>query len=287
MLAPLWKWRACGFASWPIWNNWPPSLLVWKPARLRVRQARRQPGQHPDKPPPRSRAKKKSDLRPPVAEASSAKVTRSNSVRFDAAESIAALPRRPASEAAGARSPENASPFVNETTVAAVEPGVAIADATAVNLTPAITLIANLTPDLSASPAPQAELSLEQVNSWWRQATSELDDITGVAGAAFERIAIIAPNRLAVYFSEAYNTQKEMCVRPERKLRLEQVLARVAGRPFQLEFHTGSSVGASSAKASPTTPAPATRQQRMQERRRHPFVREAMQMFDADITRLD
>lgn len=130
--------------------------------------------------------------------------------------------------------------------------------------------------------ATSADFTLVEANEWWRQAMSDLGDMTGDAGSFYSRLAILAPNRLAVFFTEAYNTQKEMCARPERKLRLEQALSRVAGRPFQLEFRIAPGEGAVVQRS-----APATRLQRMRERQRHPFVREAMQMFDADITRVD
>ena len=58
--------------------------------------------------------------------------------------------------------------------------------------------------------------------------------MTGEFARTADSAAITGPNTLVVTFSHRYNLQKEFCERPERKLKIEQALERVAGQKVVL-----------------------------------------------------
>lgn len=101
--------------------------------------------------------------------------------------------------------------------------------------------------------------------------------------AAFaSAVAISAPNRLVATFKEAYTLQKESCERTDRKVRIEEALSQVAGRPMRLDFV----VASGGDRPEPRAPQK-SRAQRMRETERHPRVAQAMELFDAEVLRID
>ena len=124
------------------------------------------------------------------------------------------------------------------------------------------------------------EDSAEQI---WRQALQSLGDVTADLGTCYERVAISAPNRLVVSFKAGYTLQKESCERPERKSRLESTLSEIMGQTMRIDLELLSD-------DKETKPAVATvksRTQQVQEAQKQPFVRQALELFEAEILRVD
>jgi len=97
-------------------------------------------------------------------------------------------------------------------------------------------------------------------------------------------IAISGPNSLAVLFPQQYTYQKSACERPDRKSRLEEAVSNAAKRTIRLDFKVGNETQAK--EAAPVAPPASTLAQKAQRRRekeRHPLVRQAMELFEADI----
>ena len=91
------------------------------------------------------------------------------------------------------------------------------------------------------------------------------------------------PNRLVACFRAGYTQNKEYCERPERRSKLESALSQVSGRTIRLDLELISGDAPAAPKAAPVQ----TNLQRMQERRRHPLVRQAIEMFDGEVIRVD
>lgn len=128
-------------------------------------------------------------------------------------------------------------------------------------------------------------LTAENVQSVWRQALERLTGLTAEYAKAAQSVAISAPNRLVVVFPENYNFQKQQCERPESKQKIEEALKSIIGMPVALGMEA-------SAPATQEVPSEAprrapSRQQRIAEIRSHPWVSEAIHLFDAEILKAD
>ena len=146
------------------------------------------------------------------------------------------------------------------------------------------------TENLAASPPARvdsqvsaSDITAGTVDSIWQQAIAEIEDMTADYAGYSDRVAISAPNRLVVSFKSRYTLQKESCERPERKARIEQALQTVTGRSVRVDFEVLPDEGGGKARPQPVL----TMRQRMREREKHPLVKEAIDMFEAEITRLE
>jgi hypothetical protein len=98
----------------------------------------------------------------------------------------------------------------------------------------------------------------------------------------YDSLAIPAPNVLVVGLKATYN--KEWCERADVKRKLEQTLAKLAGRSIRIDF----------AVAEHSVPQPVVRRaasrnqaQRIREIERHPLVQEAVALFEAEIMQVE
>jgi len=141
--------------------------------------------------------------------------------------------------------------------------------------------------ELASRPAPVApspELPLEpsHVAQIWQQVLSRLEDMTGDFASSATSVAISAPNTLVVGFPAPYTLQKESCERPERKDKIEFLLAEITGQKVRIQFQMLPG-------EAPTTPKPATKSNRQKKRdlEQEPLVRQAMDVFDAEMIRIE
>ncbi len=95
-----------------------------------------------------------------------------------------------------------------------------------------------------------------------------------------DRVAIAAPNRLVASFKANYTLQKESCEKPDRKARIEQALQQVTGQRIQVDFEVRRDESSDTARQQP----PQSQQQRRREFAKHPFVKQAIDLFEAEIT---
>ena len=80
--------------------------------------------------------------------------------------------------------------------------------------------------------------------------------MTADFAACYDHLAISAPDSLVVHFREEYTLHKESCEQPERKAQLEQVLARLVGRPVRIRLG-GDARRAANRQAAPPPDVPA------------------------------
>jgi DNA polymerase-3 subunit gamma/tau len=144
-------------------------------------------------------------------------------------------------------------------------------------------------PHPAASPAGGApmenpkslELTAETAVAVWKQALALLEDMTADFASYYEHVATPAPDRLVVAFRPGYTHHKESCERPDRKAKIEAAVSRLCGRPVRVDFEA-----ASQAPPPAELPRP-TRRQRLREMENHPLVRQAIELFDGELIRLE
>jgi DNA polymerase-3 subunit gamma/tau len=135
----------------------------------------------------------------------------------------------------------------------------------------------------SVQPVSEPPIDQETALSAWQQTIAAQQDMTGDCASKFHSIAISGPNRLVVQFRKDYTTAKEFCERPEKRSRLEQTLSRIAGRDMRLDFVFLPEDSQSITRQQVATRPVVNRRQRQAEMQRHPLVRQAVEMFDAEI----
>jgi DNA polymerase III subunit gamma/tau len=128
-------------------------------------------------------------------------------------------------------------------------------------------------------------LTPETVGEIWNEVLSRLSDMTAEYAAAFDRVAISAPNHLVVSFRAKYNACKAFCERPEQVVKLERALADVTGRAVRVGFATLDDEPAPQGPGN--SPRPLDPQQRLREAAQHPLVRRAVELFDARPLRVE
>ena len=127
------------------------------------------------------------------------------------------------------------------------------------------------------------EITPGTVGSIWKQAISQIEDMTADHARYADPTAISAPNRLVVSFKSSYTLHKEFCERPERKARIEEALQAVTGQTVRVDFEVLPEEQGSAARAKPVL----SQRERRREREKHPMVKEAIEIFEAEITRLE
>jgi DNA polymerase-3 subunit gamma/tau len=129
----------------------------------------------------------------------------------------------------------------------------------------------------------ESALTAESVAMIWKEALASLGDMTADFARHAERVVLAAPNRVVASFGAGHILHKESCERPERRAKLEAAMSQLAGRTIRVDFELSS--GSESPDAKPQ-PIVSTRQ-RWREREKHPLVRRAIEMFDAEVVRVE
>lgn len=125
-------------------------------------------------------------------------------------------------------------------------------------------------------------LTAQNVEEVWKKVLENIGDMTSDFASYYDHIAISAPDSLVVHFRERYTLQKESCEQPERKAQLEKAMARLVGRRIRIDM-----VIIPEPKQQPAAPAAPSIFQLMREKEGHPFVRQAVELFDAEVTKVD
>jgi hypothetical protein len=183
---------------------------------------------------------------------------------------------------------------VEKKTKLAVEdksPSMNLADATAPTSTSSPTRLSSnaLAPDSSpvaadaTSTSSNADLTAESVELVWKEALASLGDMTAESARHAGRVALAGPNRVVASFGPASIWHKESCERPERRTKLEAAMSQLTGRAIRIDFDLLSGSASPEAKAQPVV----STRQRWREREKHPLVRRAIEMFDAEVVRVE
>jgi DNA polymerase-3 subunit gamma/tau len=125
-------------------------------------------------------------------------------------------------------------------------------------------------------------LTPETAEMVWKQVLSKLGDMTADMAGYYDHVAIPAPDRLVVKFREGYTLQKESCESPDRKATLEKAMSRAVGRPVRIDLDIIPETNPAITKAPPVS-----RMQLVREKEKDPLVQQAIELFDAEVTRVD
>jgi DNA polymerase-3 subunit gamma/tau len=129
---------------------------------------------------------------------------------------------------------------------------------------------------------PVFELTAENAEQKWRETLTDIGGMTAEFGGNYERVAISGPNQLVVTLRAAYN--KEWCERPDVKRKLETTLSRLGGRDLRIGFCVGAEPPVARPERRPTAQS---MMQRRREVEQHPLVQQAMELFEAEVVRVD
>jgi hypothetical protein len=88
---------------------------------------------------------------------------------------------------------------------------------------------------------------------------------------------------MVVSFKAGYTLQKESLERPERRATVERALAQVVGGPVQVQFEVIPGEETITKKASTVS----SLRQLRRDIEKHPMVHAAIELFDAEIDRVD
>ncbi|MCA9177696.1 MAG: DNA polymerase III subunit gamma/tau [Planctomycetales bacterium] len=142
------------------------------------------------------------------------------------------------------------------------------------------------TPLTSPEPAvPAGNWRPENAAEIWGQALDLLEDMTAEFARMGHSPAISGPNTLVVSFPRRYNLQKESCERPERKLKIEQALAQVAGQNVVLSCRLDE--GGETHTPLPKRKNQVSHRQRTRDAERDPLVLQAAELLQADVEKVD
>ncbi|WP_428308285.1 DNA polymerase III subunit gamma/tau [Lacipirellula sp.] len=142
----------------------------------------------------------------------------------------------------------------------------------------------------SVKPAPAAgpvQIDAAAAERIWREALEQLEAISGVVAASAHeatRISADAQGRLVVSFPESKKYMRETCLRPQNLSKLDAVLEQICGGrvPLTLTTHADPA-GSGPAAAAASRPNP---KQQQADAAADPFVKRAVELFDADADRL-
>ena len=128
-------------------------------------------------------------------------------------------------------------------------------------------------------------LMRENAAELWKRILEKVPGMASEHAKHYDRIAISAPNTLAVHFKPGYNFAKSVCEQPDQLAKFEKALADATGQRVRLEFSVGEEEPDEAEIASPArTISP---QQRIAEITKHPMIHRAGELFDAHPIRVD
>ncbi|MFO7906321.1 MAG: DNA polymerase III subunit gamma/tau [Pirellulaceae bacterium] len=135
--------------------------------------------------------------------------------------------------------------------------------------------------DEPASPVAARQLTAETADGIWRQVLEQLGDMTADFASYYDHVATTAPDSLVVHFRERYTLQKESCEQAERKAQLERTLAQIVGRRVRIDMAVVPDPESEQTRAPTPSILQVTR-----EKENDPFVRQAVELFDAEVVKV-
>ncbi|MDZ4783956.1 MAG: DNA polymerase III subunit gamma/tau [Planctomycetia bacterium] len=134
---------------------------------------------------------------------------------------------------------------------------------------------------------PLAELTEATAESVLRSALARVTDSLGVAAGFADCVRLVAPNRLALVFSAQYDSYADLCRKPDKLARLEKALYDATGRIVKVDIEVTGNGAAAERANMPVEARPAVKRNRLKEVSEQPFVRRAMELFEAEPVNVD
>ncbi len=119
----------------------------------------------------------------------------------------------------------------------------------------------------------------------WSQALLEMDPITATLARAVDHVESPQPGVVRMVFRAESRMAMNRCELPEHRAEIANTLARVTGNPVTVETTTLPPV--SRERPAPPRPSGRSRMQRMREIESNELVRSCLDLFAAEIVRVD
>jgi DNA polymerase-3 subunit gamma/tau len=120
----------------------------------------------------------------------------------------------------------------------------------------------------------------------WKKSQAHLSGILLDWASLGEQVQCAAPGKLVVTFPSGYNQAKMYCEMPGQLVELERALANVAGATLRVSFRV-SEEARPRAQKRPVLRSASDQRQLIAAKAEHPFVQRAVELFAAEIVRVD
>jgi DNA polymerase-3 subunit gamma/tau len=134
-------------------------------------------------------------------------------------------------------------------------------------------------------PAAPMEWTPAHANRLWRDVLARLESMTETFARVVDHVEIVGDNRLRLVFPGDARLALQRCQLPEHQTALVDVISRLAGKPIKLDFAAGPKTEAP--QSEPALVNRPSRQQRMREIESNPLIQSCVELFDAEIVRID
>jgi len=138
-------------------------------------------------------------------------------------------------------------------------------------------------PPVASPPTPHLSPATGNALEIWRRALSHLDGLTADTAGHFDAVAISAPNQLAVTFKARYSSSKTYCERPDCRAQIEHAVEAVSGASMRVEFR----LVEDTVEAAPVERTAVSARQQVRAAQLHPWVQRAVELFGAEIDRVE
>ncbi|MCP4890782.1 MAG: hypothetical protein GY904_29805, partial [Planctomycetaceae bacterium] len=125
----------------------------------------------------------------------------------------------------------------------------------------------------------------DNVNRVWGQVLAGLEAMTETFARVVERVEPVRDNCLRLIFPAEAALALKRCQLPEHQSGLQAAVSRQAGKPIKLEFAAAPMRKQQKVEAAPVNRP--SRQQRMREIEANPLIQSCIELFDAEIVRID
>ena len=143
-------------------------------------------------------------------------------------------------------------------------------------------------PQSSQGPTPSATATIWNqavAEKTWRQALGDLESMTETFARVVQTIAAVGDRTLRLTFAHDGELARRRCELPEHRTAINEAVNRAAGQTIQLEFDIARRPVEKKVEE-PTQPKP-SRVQRMREIESNDLVRSCIELFDAEIVRIE
>ena len=129
----------------------------------------------------------------------------------------------------------------------------------------------------SAGAAEETEITAENATGIYQNAITSLSEMTANMAQRFEKVEL-DKGKMVVTLLDAYNTN--LCSKPERKAKIESAIKELTGKSIRIDFVTTTNRPVETVASKPKL----TRIQQTRELQQQPFVKEAIELFDCEIS---
>jgi DNA polymerase-3 subunit gamma/tau len=136
----------------------------------------------------------------------------------------------------------------------------------------------------TAGKAAPAVLSDDQAEAYWKRAADEFPDMLNIHSGMCHKWTVAGPGKVVAHFPKKYHVSKVFCERPEQLSRLEKAISALAGGSVRIEMALSDEPEVPVQTSAKTGPAP---HERLREKSQQPFVRKALELFDARPLRVE